>query len=335
MVLGLYGGGPIEDELRRNSVSPQFFEYGNNILQRLMLQIQLYNFLKRNNVDIVQVHGSYPFTRIIIPAKILRKKIIYTEHAKHSLKQTHRLRLITKFAARFASCVICVSKDLKSYLVKEVNISPKKIQVIHNSIDLKKFDKRTKMLRVVGLAIKSDYIYVGVVGRLTEAKDHSGLFEAWKINIAVNERMLLVLVGDGELKPLLQEKCKELNIEDKVIFLGQRNDIPEIISCMDLLVLPSKREGFPISILEYMAMGKPVIATRVGGVPEIIQHGVNGFLIPPDNPKALAEAIQKFLNNRKFFEQMAINGRKTIVKKFNTNNILTKYEALYEEVFNA
>ena len=173
-----------------------------------------------------------------------------------------------------------------------------------------------------------------MIGRLNEAKDHIGLLKAWAKISRVKQGLRLVIVGDGKLRVTLQNMVTEFGIADSVIFLGQLDDIPSIIARMDLMLLPSKREGFPISILEYMAMGKPVIATRVGGVPEIIKHGYNGILVSPEDPNSLSQAILGYLENRKLFKKLADNGKKTVEEKFSTIPLLKKYESLYKDICN-
>jgi len=332
-VLGLYGDGPISIELQRHRIPTTFFEGDNHRHSRYDLQKKLFRFLRENAVDILQVHGAYPFTRVVLMSMMTKTKIIYTEHAKKSLQSSPRLRLMTRISCRFCHKIVVVSDDLRRYFKSELRLDNKKVVVIHNGVDLRKFNPNMDIQTVRGLPKKSDHtIFVGIVGRLTDAKDHMGLLSAWAkvLNEAIEGK--LIIVGDGELREVLHRRVDELGLGSDVVFLGQRNDIPQIISKMDLLILPSKREGFPISLLEYMAFRKPVIATNVGGVPEIIQHGENGYLIPSEDPDALADAMLYFLSHRDAFVSLAEAGRRTVLEKFSDRNIVERYEQLYRDV---
>lgn len=333
-ILGLFDSGPLIRELKKKNISFYYFEKTGFAGRRIFLLFRIYFFLLKEKVDIVQVHGSYPLTKVLIPALLSKVKIIYTEHAKQSLQTTPKLRLMTKFASFFCSGIVAVSYDLKNYLVDEVGINEKKIRVIHNGIDLNKFDpqKRAGDLQVLSHK-NSNSRYVGVVGRLTEAKDHENLFKAWSKIDFKGIKAQLVIVGDGEKRDELKNLVNTLGIQKDVVFLGQREEIREIIANMDLMILPSKREGFPLSVLEYMAMGKSVIATKVGGVTEIIEHGVNGYLVPAENSEELANAISNYFLYPEALKKIAIQGQKTVMEKFNAKICLQAYEELYDEIF--
>ncbi|MCF8094885.1 MAG: glycosyltransferase [Desulfobacteraceae bacterium] len=332
-ILGLFGSGPLTQELTNKGIPFCYFKKKRSPGRRIHLLFRIYKLLLKEKVDILQVHGSYPLTRVLVPALLSKVKVIYTEHAKQSLQTTPKLRLMTRFASFFCSGIVAVSYDLKNYLVYEVGINEKKIRVIHNGIDLNKFDpqKRTGDLQVLSHK-KSNSGYVGVVGRLTEAKDHENLFKAWSKIDFKGIKAQLVIVGDGEKRDELKKLVNTLGIQKDVVFLGQREEIREIIASMDLMILPSKREGFPLSVLEYMAMGKSVIATKVGGVTEIIEHGVNGYLVPSENSEELAHAISNYFLYPEAFKKMAIQGQKTVIEKFNAKICLQAYEELYDEI---
>ena len=296
-VVGLLGGGPLTMELTGHNISFDFFEGSNVIERRVLLPIRVYNYLYKNHIDIVQVHGSYPLTRIIIAAKFAGARVIYTEHAKRSLQKSDRLRYMTKAACLLCDGIVVVSDNLKEYFIKEIGVDGGKISVIYNGVDLNKFNARKNYPYPEGLPEKiSSSRFVGVVGRLTEAKDHANLFRAWR-KVKYHKRgNMLIVVGDGEKGEELKILCHSLGIGGEVLFLGSREDIPNLIAYMDLTILPSKREGFPLAILEYMAMGKPVIATKVGGVPEIIEHGVNGYLNPSGRQRFIGYRYRKLFS---------------------------------------
>lgn len=335
-VVGLFGGGPLIKELADHNIPFLFFEAKNGLERRVFLLIKVFKYLSKNDIDIVQVHGSYPLTRVILSAKAAGVKVIYTEHAKRSLQKSDRLRHMTKAACLLCDGIVVVSNNLKEYFIKEIGVDENKVRVIHNGVDLKKFDARKAFPYPNGLPEKKPSArFVGVVGRLTEAKDHANLLRAWKKLRYHNGGNRLVVVGDGEKRQELELLTHSFGIENEVFFLGSREDIPNLIAHMDLTILPSKREGFPLAILEYMAMGKPVIATKVGGVPEILEHGVNGYLIPPEDTDSLAEALNNFFQEDNSFQKRAMQGKIAVEKAFSTEICLKHYEELYEKLYNS
>ncbi|MBW1782868.1 MAG: glycosyltransferase [Deltaproteobacteria bacterium] len=335
-VLGLYGGGPITEELKRHHIPYDYFPHESGFGRRCVLQRKLCRFIRMKEIDIVQVHGAYPFTRILPAAKLTRTKVICTLHSKHSIETVARLRTMFRLGTLFCDRIVVVSNDLKSYVEHALGIKRRRLRVIHNGVDLTKFDAAITKAHLTDIPDgTASLIRVGVVGRLREAKDHRGLFNAWAKVVPTCPGMRLFLVGDGELRNELEQRTRDLDIADTVSFLGERDDLPQVLSHMDVIVLPSKRESFPISILEAMAMKKPVIATSVGGIPEIIKHGFNGYLVPAQRPDALAEAIVTFATNRQAFEQMALEGYKNVRENFSDRIVVAKYQRLYDEAYHA
>jgi glycosyltransferase involved in cell wall biosynthesis len=214
-----------------------------------------------------------------------------------------------------------------------VHVPGSKIKVIYNGVDLKNFRLTSTNRDIAGLPPPSDNnLLIGMVARLNEAKDHNTLLEAWRLVSQGEIRAKLVLVGDGELRIPLEKNARDLGITESVIFLGNRSDIPAILSRLDLCLLSSQREGFPVTLLEYMAMRRPFIATKVGAIPEFINHGENGYLIPPRNPQALADAISLFCANPKPWAGLTEKARETVEESYDIEKIIRSYEDIYEQV---
>ena len=142
--------------------------------------------------------------------------------------------------------------------------------------------------------------------------------------------MKYLIVGEGKLKKSLRLKVKRLKLEERVIFTGFRKDVREILGAIDLLVLSSLREGFPMITLEAMAMGKPIVATNIEGVSESMVDGINGILVPPKDPGALAKAIVCLLEDRKKAQEMGRAGKRFVEEKFNLKDKVEQYERLYQ-----
>ncbi len=141
--------------------------------------------------------------------------------------------------------------------------------------------------------------------------------------------MELWLVGDGPLRPVVEKTVVEMGLEGRVLFLGVRNDVPKLLAASDVLVLSSEYEGVPLTVLEAMAAGKPVIATAVGGVPELVEDGVTGILVPPRNPEALAQGILRLAKDADLRQRMGKAAQQWALERFDIARTAREYEALY------
>ncbi|KIX84467.1 glycosyltransferase [Thermus filiformis] len=167
------------------------------------------------------------------------------------------------------------------------------------------------------------------VGRFAPQKNHRLLVEAFAQALARLPSMELWLVGEGPLRPQVEEQVQKAGLVEYVRFLGLRRDIPELLSQADALLLPSDWEGVPLVVLEAMAAGKPVVATKVGGVPELVEHGVTGFLVPPGDPGALAEAILRVASSGELRRQMGEAGWERVRERFDIRQTARAYGELY------
>jgi glycosyltransferase involved in cell wall biosynthesis len=140
---------------------------------------------------------------------------------------------------------------------------------------------------------------------------------------------IFLLIGDGKERPKLEQQVREAGLEENFLFLGCRNDVPDLLAACDLSVLPSESEGLPNAILEAMAAGVPVVATCVGGIPEIIENGQNGLLVPPQNPQALAEAILRILRDSNLAMRLACAGQERTRAHFSFDRVVRELQQLY------
>jgi glycosyltransferase involved in cell wall biosynthesis len=161
-------------------------------------------------------------------------------------------------------------------------------------------------------------------------KGHACLIAAACNVCRILPNAVFVLIGDGEERPKLEEQIREAGLESNFVFLGRRSDVPELLACCDLSVLPSEAEGLPNSVLEAMAAGLPVIATCVGGNPEIIVDGINGLLVPPQDEQALAEAILRILQDAHLGRRLSQAGQERVRAKFGFDRLLAELKQLYD-----
>jgi len=295
--------------------------------------------LRKYDPDIIHAHGSRAGLIARLAVKGLPIKVVYTEHTRTpQFKLANPILDWTHIKARaildkWTDVNIAVSKAVADFLVKSKITKSNKIKVIYNGIELKPkehIDKDTlNIINQYGLR-KRDVI-IGTIGSLNIQKDITTLIKAMPRILKTLSQAKLVLVGAGPLKYSLRKLAKKLKISDKVIFTGSIKDISSILQLFTVFVLPSRAEAFGISILEAMRANVPVIATRVGGIPEIITNNQNGILIEPGNFKLLATTIIKLLNNKKLQNKLVNNGHETI-KKFSIGKMIEETSKVYKKL---
>jgi glycosyltransferase involved in cell wall biosynthesis len=180
--------------------------------------------------------------------------------------------------------------------------------------------------------IQEEDAVVGIVSKLWEGKGHAVLLRAFSEIRRKKPNARLVIAGEGYLMESLRDQVRRMGLSDRVIFSGFLEDIPRIIATFDVAVLPSYFEGMGRALLEAMAMEKPVVGTRVGGIPDLIQEGVNGYLVNPGNEKELASALLKILDDKGLALEMGRAGRKKMTGRFSAESMVRSIEKVYKEL---
>ena len=242
-----------------------------------------------------------------------------------------RYRLMSLGAGR----ILCVSNTVKNHLVSQVGINPDRISVTYNGIDFEKLsilkseDKKKELKRSLG--VKENCRVIGNVSRLTFDKGQKYLILAAPRVLEKYPEAKFLIIGDGELREKLTELTRELNIRDSVIFAGSRDDVPDLLSIMDIFVFPTFNEAMGISVLEAMAAGKPIVATDDAAIPEIIQDGKEGLLVHPGDRDALARAILRLLDDPGSIREMGAFAKER-VKIFSDEAMVRRIEKVYDEL---
>ncbi|MFQ5686143.1 MAG: glycosyltransferase family 4 protein, partial [Candidatus Scalindua sp.] len=229
--------------------------------------------------------------------------------------------------------VICISDRVNRFANETQGIDPKRLLIIYNGIDnvCPVAKKDTYGLRKE-LDIPTDHSVICTIAHMEEHKGIKYLLESASLLLQSRSDVTFLLVGEGSLKDELKKLCVDLKIEKNVIFAGERSDILEILSLTDIFVLPSLREGLPLTILEAMACGKPVIATNVGGVHEVVKDKISGMLVFPRNPEALHSAMNELLEDREKMKKMGHNGKRVCNESFDSKTMIGKIEGLYDSL---
>jgi len=230
--------------------------------------------------------------------------------------------------SRIATGLIAVSCFTKDQAIEE-GIIEDKIKIIHNGIDTRLFSLK---YADESQPIKDKEIFIILaVGRLVEQKGHAYLIDSAPEVLQTFPNAYFYLAGDGPLFNTYQSRIYDLGISERFVLLGNRKDIPKLLSKSDLFVFPSLYEGLPISLLEALASGIPIICSAIPAVTDIIRDGQNGRLVPVCNSKALAEGIIELLNNEQLRIKFSVNSRKLVEESFSISNMGYNYMKLYEE----
>jgi glycosyltransferase involved in cell wall biosynthesis len=294
----------------------------------------LWRFLALIQKEQVQLIHAHEFDAIVhgtLAAALARIPVVATIHGKNYYWQKATRRMAYRLASRYAR-MVTVSEDLKGFVTQRTGIPSQLMRVIYNGIDAfpdVEPNEQARLRNEIGLH-GQDQI-VGAVGSLYPVKGHRFLIEAVPTIIEACPRARFVLVGRGDQEVPLKEQVKKLGIERYVYFLGLRQDISKLLSIMDVFVLPSLSEGLSVATLEAMASARPVVATRVGGNPELVVDGETGMLVPSEDSHALAKSIADLLLDRSRATLLGQRGRARVEQSFQMHMMVGQYRKLYEE----
>jgi len=294
-------------------------------------------FLRRERVDLINAHGYRDHFLSIVAGRMTRvKALVRTKHNHVPLKSGFFSRFLYD---RLTDRIITISEDIRNILIKS-GLHPEHITTIHTAINLNLFSPRPKNQQLIKeFDLSKDYAIIGTTARLSERKGINFLLDAIKILVDEGRRLTCLIVGGGgsgsqRKIDILKLRAESLGISRYVVFTGRRNDIPEILSLMDVFILPSLAEGLGRSLLEAMASGKPIVASNVGGIPEAVEDGKTGILVPSQDAHALAKALSFFLDNPKKSEEMGSAGRERVERLFDEKKMINSICSLYEELLN-
>jgi glycosyltransferase involved in cell wall biosynthesis len=289
---------------------------------------QLRKIIHAEQIDVIHAHEFAMNAYGSVLSGLTGVPVITTVHGKSYYHDKWRRRFAYRLIARWSK-MVAVSEDIRNFLVTQVGIDRDHVMTIHNGIDVKAYignfgeDRAQEKDR-------TKYV-IGAVGSLYAVKGHTCLLKALAIVLKTQPDVVCKIAGQGHLLGQLQTEAAELGIANKVTFLGLRDDIPEFLQNIDVFVLSSLSEGLPLSVLEALAAGKPVVATDVGGVSEVVQDQITGFVVPPKDPEALAARILQVMADQAMSERLGRAGREKVERDFSLDTMTKQYEALYEE----
>lgn len=287
-------------------------------------------------IDVVHAHMYHAalYSRLgALMAGNQRPKVVYSIHNVYNRPKLHRIAA-NMVLGRFTDLVIAVAGPVKDDIVRYDRIPEKKVTVLENGIDFDRFDialSKKEAKERLGLS-GADFV-LGCVARLDEAKGHAYMLRTASMLKKSGHNFKFILVGSGRLEEELKRECVNLGMESDVIFLGTRHDIPELYKAMDIYLMSSLWEGSSLSIMDALAAGLPTVVTEVGGSADIVDHGRCGLLVPPKDPKAMADAIIKLYGSSGKRNELAEHGKERARKLYSSDAMTKKLEELYEALF--
>lgn len=319
----------VVEEAENNSIAAVVFPCKAKFDSRAVEAIR--TFVRKKDIDIIHCHGY----KSNFYALLARRKGMPLVATNHNWLTSHwKLRIyrrIDSLLIRFFNKIVAVSEGVKNDMLNS-GVPAEKISVIDNGIDLTRFQDHQpaeKLKRELGISLNE--LVVGTIGNLGVEKGHTYLLQAARNIFASGRAVKMLIVGEGPLLGFLKQETEQYGLNKNVIFTGFRTDIPELLSIMDLFVLPSIKEGLPMVLLEAMAAQKPVIATSVGAIPNIIQ-GENGILVAPGDVQGLEDALSSLLADDGKRRRYAEGGYETVRTKYSSDRMSARYLALYKEV---
>jgi glycosyltransferase involved in cell wall biosynthesis len=307
----------------------------------LIVLWKLFRFMRHMRPTIVHTHTAKAGMLGRLAAKFAGVPVVvhtFHGHVFHGYFRPIKTKVflgIERFLAKFTNAVVTVSPKQREEILSYGIGHPAKVHAIDLGLELRRFVEgqtaRGGLRQELG--IDSESPLVGIVGRLVPVKNHRLFLEAAQQVLAQNPDVHFAILGDGELRDELQRYAEDLKIASNVHFLGFRPNSPELFVDLDVVALSSLNEGTPVTLIEAMAAGKPVVSTDVGGVSDVVAHNVTGFLVPSQDCTALAEALQRMLSlpadERAAMEQA---GRQHVYPKYDISTLTCRIEQLYSSL---
>jgi sugar transferase (PEP-CTERM/EpsH1 system associated) len=295
---------------------------------------RLARIFRRERVDVVHAHLYGPFfysALARLPGR--RPPIIFTEHGRLSPDPTKPATHgpINRILLRRRDRVVAVGQDVRQALIKTEGFPPDRVEVIYNGIDLTAYREvgldRQEVRRELGLGA-DDFVLIQVA-RLDPVKDHATTLRAMARLVALRDDVRLVIAGDGPRSGPIDEQVRDLGLERHVLRLGRRGDVPRLLGAADVALLTSRSEGIPLALIEAMAAGLPVVATRVGGVPEVVEEGRTGVLVPAGDDAALAARLASLAADPQNRAALGRGGRRRAFEQFGEDPMIASYDRAY------
>jgi glycosyltransferase involved in cell wall biosynthesis len=331
VIVCIHSAGPIGEEIRKTGVEFHVLDLNPGLRHPFHL-IQLERALTALRPDIVHTFLLTASLYGRLAAMFARVPVIIgTEVNIYENKQPRHIKAERWLMAKTDSVVVSAG-SVRDFYIEQVGAEPSKIEVIYNAVDWSQLETtRTRDDMRAELNVGAGTIVAGIVARLTEQKAHSVLFQSMASTPGL-EQLHLIVVGDGHLRAPLEKQAGDLGIADRVRFLGARRDLGNLMSAMDMFVMPSLWEGLPLSMVLAMGAALPVVATSVAGIPEVVQDGQTGLLVPPNDAPALGAALRKLVQGPALRRDLGLAARASALPRYGVDGYVSSVTALYDRL---
>jgi sugar transferase (PEP-CTERM/EpsH1 system associated) len=303
------------------------------------IHLQLFRLLRRLRPAVLH---TYNLTAIEYQLTALLAGVPVRVHAEHGRDardpdgSNRKHNLLRRLLVPAIDCFVPVSRDLRNWLAGTVGVPDAKNRLIDNGVDTATYRPDPAAPLPEAWPDWCDCFVIGTVGRVQDVKDHAALVDAFaRLRELLPEaapRLRLAIVGEGPLRAALQRKVSEAGLDEFVLLPGARNDIAAVMRSFDVFALSSIAEGTPVTMLEAMASGLPVVSTAVGGIPELVQENETGFLVPAGNPAALATALARYAAEPQLARRHGALARARVEQHYSMDAMLSHYLALYDRL---
>ena len=329
-IICVFQKGPLGEEAEREGVPLVLLEAGERWGGRA--SVRIWNRLRSNPVQVLHTYlfGAHLFAGL--PARLLGVPAVLSSRRGRAVTHWQRKReqWLENLGNLFVDRVTCCSRENKEWVLANEKISAEKVVTIYNGIDGAEFGAVRAPVSVRrGLGIPDEALLVGTVANFAPEKGYPYFLESMRTLLRRDSRIWFLLVGSGPLEEEIRGEAGKIPGRERIVFAGTRPDIPDLMNAMDIFVLASVTEGFPNVLLEAMALARPVVATRVGGIPELVHSGEDGILVPPRDAEALAEGVLILAKDRERAAALGERARRKIKKDFTLDRMIDEYEALY------
>jgi sugar transferase (PEP-CTERM/EpsH1 system associated) len=300
--------------------------------------VRLSRLLRRLRPDVVHSRNWGAFDAVVAARLAGIRTVVHGEHGREAADpegRDPRRNRLRRVLAPLVSRFVTVSVDLRRWLIATVRLPAHKVVTIHNGVDSDRFSPGDSVEARDALGLPAAATVIGTIGRLDPVKDQAGLIVAFAGLAGSGSSPILAVVGEGPSRPALENEIRCRSLSDRVRLFGERTDVPTVLRALDVFVLPSRAEGMSNTILEAMATGLPVVATEVGGTPELVEADVTGRLVPPGDPNALEAALRAYVGDSCLRSLQGKAGRERVLQHFSLERMAQAHVSLYASLCRA
>jgi L-malate glycosyltransferase len=296
----------------------------------------LRTLFSEQHIDVVNAHHFGPFLYSTLSAYGTKCKVIYTEHSRWQLEELSPLKkVLNRALLTKADGVVAISRQIEKYYISKLYLGRNKVHLITNGIEIGQFGDRNGSKIRKGLGIGENDKVIGTIANLRPEKNHKLLIGAFSEVARVFQGASLVLVGLDCMDGQVQRFASESGASERIHFLGRRDDVPDLLGLFDVFCLPSIHEGLPLTVLEAMSAGVPVIGADVLGINEVITDNMNGLLFPSNDMNKLSEVILQLLTDHSLMKRLSEAANLFVAEQYNLDKKVREYEELFHTVFSS